>query len=126
MVSVMSELSVGSVFRSAEPPCGTVGPVSISEAIQSLVDAPANPSANPSSGQDRPQSITDIIAPPQGVIDPETGVFVLQYKNAGTGEVTQQFPSEKVVDAYKRGAAHGVSAATLPATGLTAGTSLSV
>ncbi|MCR4376889.1 MAG: hypothetical protein NUV50_02210 [Rhodospirillales bacterium] len=47
--------------------------------------------------------VTNFVTSPKGVVDPESGVYVLQYRDGATGEVLNQYPSAKVVDAYKRG-----------------------
>ena len=37
---------------------------------------------------------------PKGSIDPETGIFVSEVRDTGTGKVAFQYPPKKVVDAY--------------------------
>ena len=38
---------------------------------------------------------------PKGAVDPESGIFVLQYRDTDTGEVRVQYPAQKVVSAYQ-------------------------
>jgi len=38
---------------------------------------------------------------PKGTIDAESGFYILEYRNQDTGEVKLQFPSRKVVTAYR-------------------------
>ena len=38
---------------------------------------------------------------PKGTIDAESGFYILEYRNQDTGEVKVQFPSRKVVTAYR-------------------------
>lgn len=40
---------------------------------------------------------------PVGVVDPASGVYVLQFRDSKTGEVEVQYPSAKVVNAYRQG-----------------------
>jgi len=51
--------------------------------------------------------VSNYVTSPKGVVDPESGVYVLQYRDGATGEVLNQYPSEKAVSAYKRGASNG-------------------
>ena len=37
---------------------------------------------------------------PKGNIDPESGIFVTEVRDTGTGKVAFQYPPRKVVDAY--------------------------
>jgi hypothetical protein len=50
-----------------------------------------------------------VFVSPKGIVDPESGVFVLQYRNQDTGEVKVQYPSKKVVEAYSRTSVAGPS-----------------
>ncbi|HEY9078850.1 hypothetical protein [Magnetovibrio sp.] len=54
--------------------------------------------------------VSNYVTSPKGVVDPESGVYVLQYRDGATGEVLNQYPSEKAVSAYKRGASNGEAA----------------
>lgn len=38
----------------------------------------------------------------KGIVDPSSGVFVLQQREGATGEVKNQYPSKQVVAAYTR------------------------
>lgn len=38
---------------------------------------------------------------PKGIVDAESGFFILEYRNQDTGEVKVQYPSKKVVSAYR-------------------------
>ncbi|MBF0246982.1 MAG: hypothetical protein HQL36_02755 [Alphaproteobacteria bacterium] len=40
---------------------------------------------------------------PKGVVDPQSGMYILQYRDQSSGEVTRQYPSQKVVAAYRKG-----------------------
>lgn len=42
---------------------------------------------------------------PKGVVDPQSGMYMLQYRDSSTGDVKVQYPSPKVVKAYNAGAA---------------------
>lgn len=51
---------------------------------------------------------------PVGVVDPASGVYVLQFRDSKTGEVEVQYPSAKVVSAYKQGLIQNTSTPTTP------------
>lgn len=76
-----------------------------------------NAGAKASGGKSRAPDLSNYVTSPKGVVDPESGVYVLQYRDGATGEVLSQYPSEKVVAAYKRGASNGEApvASTEPA-----------
>lgn len=38
---------------------------------------------------------------PKGIVDAESGFYILEYRNQDTGEVKVQYPSRKVVTAYR-------------------------
>lgn len=38
---------------------------------------------------------------PKGIVDAESGFYILEYRNQDTGEVKVQYPSKKVVSAYR-------------------------
>jgi len=101
----MSDLSVKTV------PEGAVSPPR--KAVPSEVKAPSDASA--SVGKGSQPDVSNYVTSPKGVVDPESGVYVLQYRDGATGEVLNQYPSAKAVDAYKRGAENGTSA--VPSTG---------
>ena len=56
--------------------------------------------------------VSNFVTSPKGVFDPESGLYLLQYRDQSTGEVTKQYPSEKVVDAYRRGTSEAAGAAS--------------
>ena len=64
------------------------------------------PSSRPSKPPktDNPSQPTKDVSPqfvsPKGSIDPESGVFVTEVRDTGTGKVAFQYPPKKVVDAY--------------------------
>ena len=64
------------------------------------------PPSRPSklSKTDNPSQPTKDVSPkfvsPKGSIDPESGVFVTEVRDTGTGKVAFQYPPKKVVDAY--------------------------
>lgn len=64
-----------------------------------------------SSAQQANVDVSNYVTSPKGVVDPQSGVYVLQYRDGATGEVLNQYPSEKVVDAYKRGDTGGAAPA---------------
>jgi len=91
--------------------------LSIKTALDSAVNQPrkAAPSevtsskgvgANASAGTAK-VDVSNYVTSPKGIVDPQSGVYVLQYRDGATGEVINQYPSEKVVDAYKRGGTGG-------------------
>ncbi|WES30392.1 hypothetical protein [Varunaivibrio sulfuroxidans] len=51
---------------------------------------------------------------PVGVVDPASGVYVLQFRDSKTGEVEVQYPSAKVVNAYRQGLIQDTSTPTTP------------
>ena len=57
------------------------------------------------SGEHRQGNAVDVrdrVSSVKGLVDPGSGVYVLQNRNSETGEVKVQYPSAKVVSAYKR------------------------
>ena len=64
------------------------------------------PPSRPSklSKTDNPSQPTKDVSPqfvsPKGSIDAESGVFVTEVRDTGTGKVAFQYPPKKVVDAY--------------------------
>jgi len=98
----MSDLSINTVSS------GAVSPLKSAQQFESKTasDAGANASVRPDTHVD----VSNYLTSPKGVVDPESGVFVLQYRDGSTGEVTKQYPSQKVVAAYKRGASSGEGA----------------
>ena len=65
---------------------------------------PSRPSKPPET--DNPSQPTKDVSPqfvsPKGSIDAQSGVFVTEVRDTGTGQVTFQYPSKKVVAAYAR------------------------
>jgi len=106
----MSDLSINSVSNGAVSPLKAVS--------QSEANAASGAGAKASLRPDTSVDVSNYVTSPKGVVDPESGVFVLQYRDGSTGEVMKQYPSEKVVAAYKRGAAggDGAGASAQPAT----------
>ncbi len=44
----------------------------------------------------------DFVSSPKGRIDSDSGLFVIQFRDRSSGEVTMQFPSEKAAGVYKK------------------------
>ncbi len=65
---------------------------------------PSRPSKPPET--DNPSQSTKDVSPqfvsPKGSIDAESGVFVTEVRDTGTGKVAFQYPPRKVVAAYAR------------------------
>jgi len=61
----------------------------------SIATAPTVESSNHSGS--RPEFVS-----PKGSIDAKTGVYVVQFRNASTGNVDFQYPNKKVVAEYSR------------------------
>ena len=65
---------------------------------------PSRPSKPPKT--DNPSQPTKDVSPqfvsPKGSIDAESGVFVTEVRDTGTGKVSFQYPPKKVVAAYAR------------------------
>ena len=63
---------------------------------------PSRPSKPPETNN--PSQSTKDVSPqfvsPKGSIDAESGVFVTEVRDTGTGKVAFQYPPKKVVDAY--------------------------
>lgn len=47
----------------------------------------------------------EFVSSPKGAIDAESGLYVIKFRDSGSGEVTMQYPPEKVVKEYRRSAA---------------------
>ncbi len=47
-------------------------------------------------------SVSPQFVSPKGSVDPQSGVYVTEVRDTGTGKVTFQYPAKKVVDAYAR------------------------
>jgi len=106
MVNAMSDLSIPTVYESAVRP---------QEAVKKLeVGTASGGGVGSSIGSKSAPDVSDYVTSPKGVVDPQSGVYILQYRDGATGEVLNQYPSAKVVDAYKRGASSG-GVATSPA-----------
>lgn len=91
----MGNLSINSALNGATGSPGKVAAEAVSAAKSVEAQAAQQASAPPSKAA--------IVTSPKGVFDPESGLYLLQYLDQSTGEVTKQYPSEKVVDAYRRG-----------------------
>ncbi|MBC8337876.1 MAG: hypothetical protein ISR51_04930 [Rhodospirillales bacterium] len=65
---------------------------------------PSRPSKTSSSGDSTTgiRNVAPQFVSPKGNIDPQTGVFVTEVRDTGTGQVTFQYPSKKAVAAYTR------------------------
>jgi len=100
----MSDLSVGTVPEGAASPQRTAARYEVRTATNTGVIA--------STGERSAPDVSNYVTSPKGVVDPQSGVYVLQYRDGATGEVLNQYPSAKVVDAYKRGASNGEVAAS--------------
>ena len=69
------------------------------------VYTPPSKSSNPASTVGATQSVKNVapqFVSPKGSIDPQSGVFVTEVRDTGTGQVTFQYPSKKAVAAYTR------------------------
>ena len=69
------------------------------------VYTPPSRSSNPASTVSEPKSAKDVtpqFVSPKGSIDPQSGVYVTEVRDTGTGKVTFQYPSKKAVAAYAR------------------------
>lgn len=67
------------------------------------VYTPPSRSSQPASTDSAPQPAKDVspqFVSPKGSIDPESGVFVTEVRDTGTGKVSFQYPSKKAVAAY--------------------------
>jgi len=109
----MSDLSVGAVPEGAASPQRT--------AARHEVRTATGTGAKASTGERSAPDVSNYVTSPKGVVDPQSGVYVLQYRDGATGEVLNQYPSAKVVDAYKRGASNG-EVATSPVASAAVGT----
>ena len=70
-----------------------------------VVYTPPSRSSSPASAVSASQSakgVTPQFVSPKGSIDPKSGVYVTEVRDTGTGQVTFQYPSKKVVAAYAR------------------------
>ena len=68
-----------------------------------VVYTPPSRSSSPASAVSASQSakgVTPQFVSPKGSIDAESGVFVTEIRDTGTGKVAFQYPPKKVVDAY--------------------------
>lgn len=110
MVNAMSSLTFDVSVRGVGASSGAAGVSSVAKRADSVAEG-----AGSSSGKHEAPSVSDFVTSPKGVVDPQSGVYVLQYRDGDTGEVTKQYPSAKVVDAYKHGALNGVVAPASPA-----------
>lgn len=84
--------------------------------VQSKINVTMDETANESSAVatlavHRP---AEFFSSPHGKIKPESGVFVIQFRDASTGEVLLQYPSEKVVAEYQRTASISEAVTTSP------------
>jgi len=93
----MSDLSINSVSNSAVAQARAISGAKSSHSVTESVSSRTNSLVN----------VGEFVQSPKGVVDPKSGVYVLQYRDGNTGEVTQQYPSVKVVEAYKSGAKTG-------------------
>ena len=69
------------------------------------VYTPPTRSSEPASTDNATKSARDVspqFVSPKGSIDPKSGVFVTEVRDAGTGKVSFQYPSKKAVAAYTR------------------------
>ncbi|MCW8914809.1 MAG: hypothetical protein OQK24_03030 [Magnetovibrio sp.] len=78
-------------------------------AVQTEAKAVSDVGASASARQSSAPDVSNYVTSPKGVVDPSSGVFVLQYRDGATGEVKMQYPSAKAVDAYQRSGGEGTS-----------------
>jgi len=57
----------------------------------------AAPAAKPAAIQP-----AEFVSSPKGRIDSDSGMFVIQFRDRSSGEVTMQFPAEKAAGVYKK------------------------
>lgn len=93
----MSNLTVGSRMEGLA--------ASHAASANSAADSKAVPQG--SEGSVAKAQVANFVTSPRGVFDPQSGLYLLQYRDQSTGQVTRQYPSEKVVDAYKKGLSTG-------------------
>jgi len=97
-----------------------MGDLSVKTASEGAVNPPrkaalsevktASEAGASASDRQKTVDVSNYVTSPKGVVDPESGVYVLQYRDGDTGEVLNQYPSKKVVAAYKQGASTGETA----------------
>ncbi len=66
---------------------------------------PSRSSTGPATTDSAPKSVKNLspqFVSPKGSVDPESGVFVTEVRDTGTGKVNFQYPSKKAVAAYAR------------------------
>jgi hypothetical protein len=63
---------------------------------------PQSSSAEPTVKATNNKTVRPEFVSPKGVIDAKSGVYVVQFRNASTGNVNFQYPNKKVVAEYKR------------------------
>jgi hypothetical protein len=85
----------------------TAPDVAVNPPRKAAVEVKSSDVSARASSQKSSVDVSNYVTSPKGVVDPQSGVYVLQYRDGATGEVLNQYPSEKVVDAYKRGASNG-------------------
>ncbi len=64
--------------------------------------SPKSSSTEPTVKATNNTSVRPEFVSPKGVIDAESGVYVVQFRNASTGNVNFQYPNKKVVAEYTR------------------------
>jgi len=110
MVNAMSDLSVKTALDGAVSQPRRSAPIENKNASgQGVAHVVGQGSAKGAS-----PDVSNYVTSPKGIVDPESGVYVLQYRDGATGEVLNQYPSEKAVSAYKRGASNGEVASPPP------------
>jgi len=110
MVNAMSDLSVKTALDGAVTQPRRSAPIE----TKSAPGQGAALAAGQGSAKSASPDVSNYVTSPKGVVDPESGVYVLQYRDGATGEVLNQYPSEKAVSAYKRGASNGEDASSPP------------
>lgn len=103
----MGNLSINSALNGATGSPGKVAAEAVS-AVKSVEAQVAQPI--------KASELANFVTSPKGVFDPESGLYLLQYRDQSTGQVTRQYPSEKVVDAYKKGMATDVASSGVTGT----------
>ena len=64
---------------------------------------PSRSSTEPATTDSAPKPAKDVspqFVSPKGSVDPESGIFVTEVRDTGTGKVSFQYPSKKAVAAY--------------------------
>jgi len=84
----------------------TAPDVAVNPPRKAAVEVKSSDVSAQASSQKSSVDVSNYVTSPKGVVDPQSGVYVLQFRDGETGEVLNQYPSEKVVAAYKSAASN--------------------